>query len=355
MLDPRYVQGRTTTKTATICKFYVLSTGLRSSIFPAVSFVFLDSSFLSSEKRMTRHFTLKQFRYFLVISETRSIAAAARMINVAQSALTKSIQDVEDTLGVQLFERTARGMVLTQAGYRFQSKARKVISAVSEAGEIGQGKAEALSGSLSIGVTSLVAGYYLAELFARFKRSHPSINVSMIEDDPQFLEHLLVNGEIDLAIMIANGIGDPRALEIELLTRSANRVWLASGHPLAEQDELSLAECAKHAHIVLEADRIDVVTRAVWNRHALVPNALMRSTSLEAVRSLVGVGAGIAILPDFLYRPWTLDAQHVDVRSLRDAVPTIDVGLVWRRGTRNSALVNEFIDIARDQTTIVRA
>ena len=147
---------------------------------------------------MSRHITLKQFRYFLAVSETSSVAAAARMINIAQSAVTKSIQELEDSLGVKLFMRSSRGMVLTQEGHRFQASARKVIAAVAEAGQLMGSRAETLIGNLTIGVTSLVAGYYLAALFARFKRSHPSVKVSVVEDSPQFLEHLLINGEVDL-------------------------------------------------------------------------------------------------------------------------------------------------------------
>ena len=89
---------------------------------------------------------------------------------------------------------------------------------------------------------------------------------------------------------------------------------------------------------------------ALWSRHGLRPPVLMRSSSLEAVRSLVGIGAGIALLPDFLYRPWTLDAEHVEARSLRDASPIIDVGLVWRRGSRSRPVVTEFIALAREQS-----
>ena len=299
---------------------------------------------------MQRHITLKQFRYFLAVSETASVAAAARMINIAQSAVTKSIRELEDSLGVRLFERSAKGMVLTQDGHRFQASARKVIAAVAEAGQLGRGKPETLSGNLTIGVTSLVAGYYLAELFARFQRSHPSVTISVVEDAPQFLEHLLINGEVDLAIMVSNALGDPQALEVEALTRSPNRVWMASGHPLADKTELSLRECAAYPQVVLEADRVESVLNTLWARHGLHPPVLMRSTSLEAVRSLVGIGAGIALLPDFLYRPWTLDAEHVEARSLRDAAPSIDVGLVWRRGSRCDPVVTEFIELAREQT-----
>ncbi len=299
---------------------------------------------------MQRHFTLKQFRYFLAVSETGSVAAAARMINIAQSAMTKSVQEVEDTLGMRLFDRTAKGMVLTQAGHRFQASARKVISAVSEAGQIDRGRQEALTGALTIGVTTLVAGYYLAELFARFQRSHPSVKITVVEDAPQFLEHLLINGEIDLAIMVSNALGDPQALVVEVLTSSPNRVWLAASHPLAQRNELTLADCAATPQVVLEADRVDDVLRAVWSRYGLRPEVLLRTSSLEAARSLVGVGAGIALLPDFLYRPWTLDADHIEMRNLRDAVPGIDVGLVWRRGTRTREVVGEFIEVAREQS-----
>ncbi|HYD94566.1 MAG TPA: LysR substrate-binding domain-containing protein [Noviherbaspirillum sp.] len=299
---------------------------------------------------MNRHITLKQFRYFLAVAESASVASAARMINIAQSAVTKSIQELEESLGVQLFERTAKGMVLTQEGHRFQASARKVMSAVAEASRIDYRHEEELSGNLTIGVTSLVAGYYLADLFSRFQRSHPSVKISVIEDSAQFLEHLLINGEVDLAIMVSNVLGDPQALVVETLTSSPNRVWLAASHPLAARPELTLAECAEHEQVVLETDRVEGVLRAVWARYGLRPQITLRTSSLEAVRSLVGVGAGIAILPDFLYRPWTLDAEHVEVRTLRDAVPSIDIGLVWRRGSHINPVTSEFIHLAREKS-----
>ena len=198
--------------------------------------------------------------------------------------------------------------------------------------------------------TSLVAGYYLSELLSRFRRHSPAVEVQVTEETPQFLEHLLINGELDVAIMVSNVLGEPQALLSETLTRSPNRVWLASNHPLAARDELTLTECAGCDQIVLEADRIHALMSGVWARHQLKPRCMLRTSSLEAVRSLVGAGLGLAVLPDFLYRPWTLDAEHVDVRKLRDEVPTVDVGLVWRRGLALKAAAAEFIEMAREQS-----
>lgn len=79
---------------------------------------------------MNRHITLRQFRYFIAVAESSSVAAASRMLNIARSAITKSILELEDALGVRLFERSRKGMVLTPDGHRFLASARKVLSAV---------------------------------------------------------------------------------------------------------------------------------------------------------------------------------------------------------------------------------
>lgn len=173
------------------------------------------------------------------------------------------------------------------------------------------------------------------------------MEVFVTEEEPRFLEHLLINGELDVAIMVSNALSEPQALVAETLTRSPNSVWLAANHPLGEKAEVPLADCAACHQIVLEADRVDDLMRGVWSRHQLKPRAILRTTSLEAVRSLVGAGAGIAVLPDFLYRPWALDAEPVDVRPVRDALPTVDVGLVWRRGSGLKPAADEFIELAR--------
>jgi DNA-binding transcriptional LysR family regulator len=299
---------------------------------------------------MNRHITLRQFRYFIAVAESSSVAAASRMLNIAQSAITKSILELEDALGVTLFERSPKGMVLTPDGHRFLASARKVLSAVADATRLHRAEPAPLSGPLAIGVTSLVAGYYLSELLMRFQRSCPAVQLHLVEESPPFLEHLLINGELDVAIMVSNALGEPQALVAETLTRSPNHVWMAANHPLAGAEEVSLEACAQYDLVVLEADRIEDLLRPVWARHQLKPRVMLRTSSLEAVRSLVGVGAGITVLPDFLYRPWTLDAEHVELRPLRDELPTVDVGLVWRRGLALKPAAAEFIEVAREQS-----
>ena len=108
---------------------------------------------------------------------------------------------------------------------------------MAEAGQLERGQTQELTGNFTIGVTSLVAGYYAADLFAKFQRSHPSVTISVVEDSPQFLKHLLINSEVDLAIMVSNALGDPQALVVGVWISAPNRVWMASGHELAERPD----------------------------------------------------------------------------------------------------------------------
>ena len=294
--------------------------------------------------------TLRQFRYFIAVADCASVSAAARQLNISQSAITTAVQQLEDDVGVRLFERNSRGVTLTPDGHRFLSSARRVIAAVADATHALRAQPNALAGQLTIGVTPLVAGYYLSELLSRFTRACPQVEVGVVEDEPRFLEHHLINGEVDVAIMIASALSDRQALATEILTRSPNRVWLASRHALAARDDVSLAEVAQVPLIVLAADRIDEVMRTVWQRHQLAPRTLLRTSSLEAVRSLVGTGMGVAVLPDFVYRPWSLEADRIEARPLRDEVATLDIGLVWRRGLTIDPVSAEFIEVAREQS-----
>jgi DNA-binding transcriptional LysR family regulator len=306
---------------------------------------------------MSTHVTLRQFRYFVAVAELGSVASASRQLNIAQSAVTKAMMELEGEVGAALFERTSKGMVLTPQGHRFLASARKVLGAVTDAMHLPTESrhAPALAGRLMIGVSSLVAGYYLSDVLGRFRRACPAVEVALIEEQPAYLEHLLINGELDVALMVSNALSEPQALVAETLTRSRNRVWFSANHALAAHEEVGLADCARFEQVVLEADRIHDLMRGIWARHQLKPRTVLRTTSLEAVRSLVGAGGGVAVLPDFLYRPWTLDAEHVDARPLRDDVPTIDVGLVWRRGHALEPATAEFIQMARDLTRSARA
>ncbi len=296
------------------------------------------------------NFTLKQIRYFVTVAEAQSVSKAARGLYLSQSALTNALAELESALGATLFLRSHRGVTLTREGHQFLISSRRILASVADAAQgLTAGKTQD-TGHLTIGVTSLVAGYYLSEPLSRFAQHFPGVKITLVEDDQVYLEHQLVNGEIDVAIFMLQQMQERDAFEMETLTRSPLKVWLPVNHPLFKQTDVSLTELANEQLITLTANKIDQIIGPTWRRYNKTARSVLETESVEAVRNLVGASMGIAILPEFAYRPWTLEMQRVETRNIREDIPSIDIGLVWRRGSKLSWETEEFIDVARDQS-----
>lgn len=299
--------------------------------------------------------TLRQIRHFIAVAENGSISAAAQTVFVSQSSLTQAIQQLETDIGVRLFDRHAKGMELTHHGHQFLRQSYLILATVDNARRSLQLGTESLTGKLTIGVTSLVAGYFLVELLKRFQSAYPNVTLRVIEDERRYIEHLLVNGEIDIGVLILSNIEDRDALQTEVLMHSPYRLWLPPLHPLLEHESISLADVAKQPLIQLNVDEMDMHAQRIWARAGLKPDIAMKTASTEAVRSLVAAGIGISIQPDMAYRAWSLEGNLIEARKLVDLLEPLDIGLAWRRGSARPELVTPFLTIARENSTMSAA
>ena len=296
--------------------------------------------------------TFRQMRYFIAVAEIRSISGGAASVGISQSAVTDAIRFIEAELGCDMFARHARGVVLTREGQQFLRHARKIVDAMNDIrGGIGSDVAS-VSGGLTVGTTMTVSGYFLPDLLARYRQAFPAVVVTIVEERSDYLEHLLVNGELDLAILIVPGLTRPEALDHDVLLRSEMRVWMAPAHRLSGQDSFSLAELADEPLIDINREELQHVSQVVWERQPTHRRPAYRSSSVEAIRGLVGTNAGLAILPDLLYRPWSLDGDRILAKRTRDTLPTFDIGLVWRRLSRQSEAAELFMETARGKRTV---
>ena len=290
------------------------------------------------------NFTLRQVRYFVGVAESGSISGAARQLSVSQSSVTEAVKELEADLGAPLLERTGRGVALTHRGQVFLRHANRILAAVADATRTLPG-GTAPGGELHLGASSVVAGYILAELLARYRRAFPAMTVEAFEDSPEYLEHLLVNGEIDVAVMVVSRLRETAALEARTIVQSAYRLWLPLGHPLARAKTVSLADIAAEGQIMLSLDEIQETAEAFWRQHGLRPSVAFRTRSVEAVRSLVATGAGIAVLPDLVYRPWSLEGDRIEARPMVEQMLPVRVGVVWRRGSPLTEPAARFLDV----------
>lgn len=286
--------------------------------------------------------TLKQLRYFIAAAETGQISHAAMEMNISQSAVTAGIQGLEAQLGVTLLRRGAQGVTVTPEGARFLARARGVMAAVDDATRTPLGEETRVTGRLRLGVTYTVAGYFMARHYAAFRRNFPGVTLELSEQPRAAIENALVTGGLDLAVMLTSNLANDDELEAETLFRSLRRLWLPSDHPLLSQAEVTLADVAREPFVMLTVDEANRTAGRYWNLAGLVPNVVFTTSSVEAVRSMVAAGMGVTILSDMVYRPWSLEGQRLEQRSLKEPIPSMDVGLTWARGRQMSEAARVF-------------
>ena len=209
-----------------------------------------------------------------------------------------------------------------------------------------EGAEESLAGAFVLGVAPVVAGYVLPDILTRFRRAFPRVKVTLVEDQPEYLDHMLVGGELDLAIMLRLGNTVPNACGFRVMGVSPHYVWLSHGHPLAEQQQISLRNLQTEPYIALASDVLESRMGAVWERLSFRPETVFRTTSIEAVRSLVASGHGVAVLPQLIYRPWSLEGEKIERRPVQEELPAADLLVMWRRGLTLGTPAQYFMDMA---------
>ena len=292
-------------------------------------------------------FTLRQLHYFVAVAEKGAVIGAARTLSISQSSVTEALKALEADLGVTLFERHARGLTITYSGHQFLRHATKILSDVSGARRAFEQPPGTTQGRLNIGVTSLMAGYVMSDLLSRYRRMNPAVEVSALEEPGDYLEHLLIGGELDVAVMVISNLRDRMALQSEILDVSTFRLWLPLEHKLADRESIGLDDVAQEPLIMLNVDEMEEEAVKVLSAFGRRPQIAFRTRSVEAVRSLVATGAGVALLPDLVYRPWSLDGDRIESRDVSGKLPIVQVGMVWRRGLPLTPAVQDFISLAR--------
>ncbi|WP_330646951.1 LysR family transcriptional regulator [Thioclava sp. FTW29] len=288
--------------------------------------------------------TFRQIRYFVAVAREGQVSRAAKELNVSQSAVTTAIRQLEEIVGAPLFDRHAGGMGLTYEGTIFQDHARRVLSALDEAVRAPNLRRSEVEGALRLAMTYTVAGYYASPYLERFIRAFPKVTLQMVEAPREAIEDGLVSGRYDLALMLTSNIANQEGLLYETLLQSRRRLWVGAEHPLLEKPVVTLADVAQEPYVMLTVDEASNTAQRYWNHLRARPRIAFRTSSTEAVRSMVGAGMGVTILSDMVYRPWSLDGRRVDVITLADPIPTMNVGLAWAANVEHSAAVQAFCE-----------
>lgn len=267
----------------------------------------------------------KHLKYFVATAETGQVSRAAKALSISQSAVTSAVRELEAILSAALFVRTAQGMEITDQGREFLASAREILEKIEAAHTLHPRHSE-VSGVISLAATYTVLGYFLPYHLDRISQLYPGIEIKVHELNRQSIEQELLTSRIDMAVVLTSNIESPD-IETQTLLRSPRRLWVPAGHPFCKAQKTPLNEIAKQPYIMLTVDEAAHSTMKYWNSNNQQPNVKLRTSSVEAVRSLVANAQGVTILSDMVYRPWSLEGRRIETVHTDIEIPTMDVGL----------------------------
>ena len=141
---------------------------------------------------------------------------------------------------------------------------------------------------------------------------------------------MLIGGELDVAVIFTSTLNDKMALQTKILEVSPYRLWLTNGPGLVAQDSIALDDLTGGQLIMLDIDEKGEAAEKLLSALGTRPWIGFRTRSVEAVRSLAATGAGSALLPDLVYRPWLLEGDRIVSRGISGSLPAIQVDMAWR-------------------------
>lgn len=292
--------------------------------------------------------TLRQFRYLVALADSLNFHKAAETCHVSQPSLSVQIRDLEAKLGVQLFERTRRKVVLTPIGRQVAERAREVLREVQDITDLARSARAPLSGPLRLGVIATLGPYLMPYVLSAFREEHPDLRLYVREDPSRRLERRLKDGELD--VILVDFPVDMDGLDgFALFTEP---LWLAvpADDPLAGRESVTAAELADTDLLLLEEGhclRQEVLELA--HRVGAREHTGFQATSLDTLRQMVASHIGPTLLPALYVAAEAAHDPQIKVLSVTNPAPARTVGLLWRRRSTRHAEFQELAAFIRNR------
>lgn len=246
---------------------------------------------------------LRHLKYFVAVAEEENVTKAAARLHVSQPPLSRQIRDLEDELGVELFERSAKSIRLTEAGRLFLTEARAVLERADQAAQAVKSLATGLTGQLNVGYAPSLAVDILPRALRRFQSEAPKIRIQLHDLSSEEMLTGLRNNELDLALMVEQPAAVMRGLHTRELFCYKVSLAVSPVHPLAQKRKIAFAALTEERLIgYTQADYPEFLP---WLHGLPWPNKRNPpiAEAHDSVTSLIAAieaGRGVAIVPDSL-------------------------------------------------------
>ena len=287
-------------------------------------------------------FTLRQLQYLVAIEETGGFSRAAAYCRVSQPSLSAQVAQLEETLGVQIFERARRGVAATREGQRLLKLARDVLDASSNLEQAAESERDPWSGIWQFGIIPTLAPFVLPTLAPSLSSQHPALRVVWREaTTPQLVEDLRT-GRLEAAVLALEA--DLGPLATHPLRRDPFLLAVPRSHSLAEESGPASLDALDGERLLLLEDGHCLRTQALEVcRRDDEDTEGFAATSFVTLVEMVAVGLGVTLIPAIAAETVSRDSRVV-LRPLESPMPFRTIGLACRAG---SVLNAQFEEVAK--------
>lgn len=288
---------------------------------------------------------LHQLRYMVAVAETGNFTRASERCHIAQPSLSQQVLNLEKEVGHKLFHRLGRKAVLTEAGTTFLERARRILFEVENATKELK-DSPSLDRRITVGAVPTVAPYLLAPLIEECRQSHPNLTIHLREDFRVNLARLVLEGELDLAV-VTLPIKDPR-LSIEPLLTEPLLLVVGKGHPLTGRSSVTASDLADETFVTLgDSSTLAAQVQSFCGDHNFVPKIGYRCAQVSTLKLFVAMGAGISILPQVARLPD--DRDTLTYLRLTGSAPTREIAVIRHLQRYQSRGAEQFLKMLRDK------
>jgi LysR family hydrogen peroxide-inducible transcriptional activator len=287
---------------------------------------------------------LRELEYIVAIAEHGQFGRAAEACHVSQSTLSIQVKKLEEFLGVAIFERDNRHVLVTAVGEQILERARAALREAREIRRVAAAARDPDAGDFTLGVFPTLAPYYLPAVVPALTAAFPRLRLLLVEEKTPVLLAMLTAGNLDAAVLALPAGGD--AIETTALFDDEFLLAVPAGHPLARTKRLREKDLIREELLLLEDGHcLRDQALAVCERSGAGERRDFRATSLETLRHMVASGSGITLIPRIAVR------EDAGVRYLRfsaGAPPHRTIGMAWRATTARRELLGRMAEVLRE-------
>jgi LysR family transcriptional regulator, hydrogen peroxide-inducible genes activator len=294
-------------------------------------------------------FSPRQLQYVVAVAETLGFHKAAERCHVSQPTLSAQVKQLEDVLGVRLFERDRRRVLLTTAGAVVVAHARRVLLELDDMIAAAKELTEPRSGTFRIGVIPTIAPYLLPDVVPAVRTRFPKLQLVFREEKTDVVVADLREGRLDAGLL---------ALEADIGDWASGRiandpfvVALPKGHPLARRKRVGPSELEDEKVLLLDEGHCFRDQALSVCERAGTKETELRATSLSTLAQMVSSGSGITLLPQIAVAVENRRGQ-LEVRGFTAPAPHRTIALIWRP---QSPFADTFRDLAEVFRSAVQA